>query len=169
MNRDRAGRCSAQGCRRRSGRRSATSVGAAGAARETADGFRVLEADARPGAARAAPAALTQALGYGGATPGPLLRLRKGEELKDRLVNRLAQPTSLSWPGLRIANAMAGIGGLTQPPVPPGASFDYRFTPPDAGFNLYRPHVGAASAGQIARGLYGPIVVDEVAPPPTRS
>ena len=46
---------------------------------------------------------------------------------------------------------MAGIGGLTQPPVPPGGSFDYRFTPPDSGFNLYRPHVGRGDAGPDRR------------------
>jgi FtsP/CotA-like multicopper oxidase with cupredoxin domain len=133
--------------------------------RIAADGFRLL--DAAPAQAQIVPipAPATAALGYEGATPGPLLRLRKGEELKIRLTNRLSEPTSLCWPGLRIPNAMAGISGLTQGAVKPGASFDYRFTPPDSGFNLYRPHVGAATPGQIGRGLYGPIVVDEASPP----
>jgi FtsP/CotA-like multicopper oxidase with cupredoxin domain len=123
--------------------------------------------DAAPASAQIAPipAPATATLGYEDATPGPVLRLRKGEELKVRLTNRLSEPTSLSWPGLRIANTMAGISGLTQAPVKPGASFDYRFTPPDSGFNLYRPHVGAATPGQIGRGLYGPIVVEEASPP----
>ncbi|WP_158817647.1 multicopper oxidase family protein [Methylocapsa sp. S129] len=134
-------------------------------ARVAADGFRLLEAGPAHAQLLAAPAPAVPALGYDSATPGPLLRLRKGEELKVRLTNKLAEPTSLCWPGLRIANAMAGIGGLTQPAVSPGASFDYRFTPPDSGFNLYRPHAGAATAGQIGRGLYGPLIVDEVAPP----
>jgi FtsP/CotA-like multicopper oxidase with cupredoxin domain len=134
--------------------------------RVAADGFRLLDAAPAQAQIVAVPAPATAALGYEGATPGPLLRLRKGEELKIRLTNRLSEPTSLCWPGLRIANAMAGIGGLTQAPVKPGASFDYRFTPPDSGFNLYRPHVGAATPGQIGRGLYGPIVVDEASPPP---
>ena len=135
------------------------------AARVSADGFRLLEAGPVQARLREAPAPPTAALGYEGATPGPLLRLRKGEELKVRLTNKLAEPTSLCWPGLRIANAMMGVGGLTQPAVPPGGSFDYRFTPPDSGFNLYRPHAGAATPGQIGRGLYGPIIVDEPAPP----
>ena len=130
------------------------------------DGFRVIEAAPTAVQLLAAPTAKTRALGYDGATPGPLLRLRLGETLKVRLVNRLAEPTTLRWEGLRIVNAMAGVGDLTQPPVAPGASFDYRFTPPDAGLAWYRPHAGAASARQAARGLYGPIVVDEVSPPP---
>jgi FtsP/CotA-like multicopper oxidase with cupredoxin domain len=130
-----------------------------------ADGFRLLEATRAQAQIAQIPAPAVAALGYAGVTPGPLLRLRKGEELKVRLTNRLAEATSLCWSGLRGANAMAGIGGLTQPPVQPGASFDYHFTPPDSGFNLYRPHAGAATSGQTGRGLYGPIVVDEASPP----
>jgi FtsP/CotA-like multicopper oxidase with cupredoxin domain len=133
--------------------------------RIAADGFRLLDAAPAPAQIAPIPAPATAALGYEGATPGPLLRLRKGEELKIRLTNRLTEPTSLCWPGLRIANAAAGISGLTQAPVKPGASFDYRFTPPDSGFNCYRPHAGAATPGQIGRGLYGPIVVEEASPP----
>ncbi len=97
--------------------------------------------------------------------PGRLLRLRKGEELKLRLVNRLDEGTTLSFPGLRAANAAAGIGGLTQPLVAPGAELDIRFTPPDSGFNLYCPDAGGATARQIGSGLFGPIVVEEARPP----
>lgn len=129
------------------------------------DGFRLLEARQASAQLAPTPASAVAALGYEGATPGPLLRLRKGDELKIRLTNKLAEPTSLCWPGLRIANAMAGIGGLTQAAIQPGASFDYRFTPPDSGFNLYRPHAGAATAGQLGRGLFGPVVVEDASPP----
>jgi FtsP/CotA-like multicopper oxidase with cupredoxin domain len=129
------------------------------------DGFRLLEAKRAQAQLAPLPAPAVVALGYDSATPGPLLRLRNGEQLKVRLTNGLTEPTSLCWPGLRIANAMAGIGGLTQTAVAPGGSFDYRFTPPDSGFNLYRPHAGAATTGQIGRGLYGPIIVEEAASP----
>ena len=138
----------------------------ANAANEPTDGFRVIEAGPASAQLAPAPAAPVQALGYDGATPGPLLRLKLGETLKVRLVNRLTEPTTLHWRGLRIANAMAGIGDLTQKPVAPGGSYNYAITPPDSGFAWYGPHGGAASAGQIARGLYGPIVVDEISPPP---
>jgi FtsP/CotA-like multicopper oxidase with cupredoxin domain len=133
--------------------------------RLSADGFRLFEAGPAKAWIPGAPAPPGDALGYEGATPGPLLRLGKGEALKVRLTNKLSEPTTLCWSGLRIANAMAGVGGLTQPAVPPGATFDYRFTPPDSGFNLYRPHAGPATPGQVGRGLYGPILVDEASPP----
>jgi FtsP/CotA-like multicopper oxidase with cupredoxin domain len=130
-----------------------------------ADGFIVLEA--KPATLRLLPepAAKTPVWGYDGEVPGPLLRYKKGEEVKIRLVNRLAQPTSLTWPGVRIANAMDGAGALTQEPVAPGASFDYRFTPPDSGLFSYRPGVSPLVAEQLGRGLYGALIVEEANPP----
>jgi FtsP/CotA-like multicopper oxidase with cupredoxin domain len=133
-------------------------------ASETPDGFRLIEAGQI--STQLAPGhAATQALGYGGATPGPLLRVKLGETLKVRLINRLAEPTTLNWRGLRIANAMAGIGDLTQKPVEPGASYDYIVAPPDVGFAWYGPHAGVASANQISCGLFGPVIIDEPSPP----
>jgi FtsP/CotA-like multicopper oxidase with cupredoxin domain len=112
-----------------------------------------------------APAGPTRILAYDGGAPGPLLRLRRGEEFALILANQLAEPTSLSFPGLRLANAVAGIAGLTGAALPPGGEAEIRFTPPDSGFGLYLPDVGAATARQFASGLYGPIVVEEAAPP----
>ena len=111
------------------------------------------------------PAGATPILAYGGGAPGPLLRLRRGDELALILANRLDEPTTLSFPGLRTPNALAGIAGLTQAPLPPGGEAEIRFTPPDSGFGVYMPDVGAATARQLAAGLYGPIVVEEIAPP----
>ena len=107
----------------------------------------------------------TDIRGYGGQVPGPLLRLKLGEMVDVRLDNKLAQPTTLCWHGVRLPNAMDGIGGLTQPPVAPDGSFDYTFTPPDAGLFWYHPHVFPHTAEQIGRGLYGALIVDEREPP----
>jgi len=111
------------------------------------------------------PAEPAAAYAYVGAIPGPLLRLRLGEELRLRFANKLAEPTTLSFPGLRAANTAAGIGGLTQERIKPGASADIRFVPPDSGFNLYLPHAGLTDPGQQRRGLFGPIIVDEAKAP----
>jgi FtsP/CotA-like multicopper oxidase with cupredoxin domain len=77
------------------------------------------------------------------------------------LTNKLAEPTTLSFPGLRAVNAVAGIGGLTQESLKPNASAQIRFIPPDSGFNLYLPRAGSTDASQQGRGLFGPIIVDE--------
>src|SRR5258708_21791683 len=90
-----------------------------------ADGFRVLRA--RPGTAalRGEGQPATPLLAYDGTTPGPILRAKRGEELRVRLVNELPEPTCVHWHGVRVPNAMDGTAHLTQAPVAPGASFDY--------------------------------------------
>ena len=129
------------------------------------DGFRILEARQGSLLLLPEPAKETPVWGYNGEVPGPLLRYKKGEEIKVRLVNKLDQPTSLNWHGVRIVNAMDGTGGLTQEPVPPGGSFDYRFTPPDSGLFWYHPQVLPFAREQQGRGLYGVMIVDEPEPP----
>lgn len=101
---------------------------------------------------------------YGGSSPGPVIRARQGETLRVRLHNKLPQPTSTHWHGIRILNAMDGVPGLTQDLVQPGASFDYRFVVPDAGTYWYHTH--NRSWEQLARGLYGPLIVEEEVPLP---
>src|SRR5262245_28854495 len=100
------------------------------------EGFRILRA--RPD-------------GYDGSVPGPVLRVRRGEELKVRLVNELREPTAIHWHGVRLANPMDGVPDLTQAPVAPGANFDYRFVAPDAGTFWY--HAPLTFGAQVDRGL----------------
>ena len=135
-------------------------------AEQAGDGFRILEARKTTLRLLPAPAGETACFGYDGVSPGPVLRVKQGEDLRVRLVNKLDQPTTLHWQGLRGENAMDGVGGLTQKPVAPGASFDYRFTAADAGVYLYKPAAQPHAAEQIARGLAGVLIVDEADPPP---
>jgi len=104
-----------------------------------------------------------QGWGYNGRVAGPSLRLKRGERLKVRFENKLPQPTSVHWHGLRIPNAMDGVGSITQPGIQNGETFDYEFEAPDSGLFWYHPHMN--SEKQIAKGLFGAILVeDEDAP-----
>lgn len=103
---------------------------------------------------------------YNGEAPGPTIRMRKGETRVIRLVNDLPVPTSLHIHGLRHDNAMDGVAGLTQPPVMPGQSFEYRITPRDSGVFLYMPYVPGKASEPVERGLYGLVIVDEADPQP---
>ena len=96
------------------------------------------------------------AAGFDGAAPGPVIRARRGDEVKVRFVNGLDEPVALHWHGVRLPNAMDNA-----PPVAPGASFDYRFRVPDAGTFWYR----AAQRSQHEAGFYGALTVAEPAPP----
>ncbi|TAL76674.1 MAG: multicopper oxidase family protein [Beijerinckiaceae bacterium] len=131
---------------------------------EAGEGYRLLAASRAEMALLAPPKPRTLANGFGGSVPGPLLRYKKGEDIKIRLVNELAQPVTFSCQNTRIVNAMDGVGGLTQSPILPGRSSDYRFAPPDSGFYWYRSN--AAPDARIDPGLYGPLIIDEAEPPP---
>src|SRR5687767_10808437 len=102
---------------------------------------------------------------YNGAVPGPELRFKQGERLRIEVENALGIGTTVHWHGVRLPNAMDGVPNLTQPPIAPnGGKFAYEFDLPDAGTFWYHPHLG--SPEQVARGLYGALIVDEHEPPP---
>ena len=98
--------------------------------------------------------------GYNGVVPGPVLRVRQDQPFTATLDNQLKDPSTVHWHGIRIDNAMDGVANLTQPPVKPGDSFTYRFRPPDAGTYWYHPHFQTWE--QLARGLYGLLIVEEM-------
>jgi len=131
---------------------------------------------ARPGEVRefdlvAAPASVAlgdgktlDAWAYNGEVPGPTLRIRLGDTLRVRFTNQLPQATTIHWHGVRVPNEMDGVPWVTQPPVEPGATFTYEFTPKDAGTFWFHPHL--RSSEQVERGLFGALIVEDRDPPP---
>ncbi|MGE4610015.1 MAG: multicopper oxidase family protein [Paracoccaceae bacterium] len=105
----------------------------------------------------------TKIWGYDGGVPGPMIRVPQGGRITREFVNDLPQGSSIHWHGIRIENKMDGVVGLTQEAVAPGDTFNYDFTVPDAGTYWYHPH--NRTWEQLARGLYGPLIVEEATPP----
>jgi FtsP/CotA-like multicopper oxidase with cupredoxin domain len=105
----------------------------------------------------------TMIWGFNAVSPGPEIRVKQGHKVRILVRNELPQSLTVHWHGLRIDNAMDGVPHLTQPPIKPGDSFLYEFTPPDAGTFWYHSHVNTAE--QVGRGLYGALIVDEAQPP----
>lgn len=99
---------------------------------------------------------------YGGAVPGPEIRVHQGGRLRVVVQNKLPQATTVHWHGVRVPNPMDGVPHLTQAPIEPGARFVYEFDVPDAGTYWYHSHLH--SAEQLERGLYGPLIVEEPKP-----
>lgn len=122
------------------------------------------EITAAPGRARLRDASQpeTDVWAYNGQIPGPVLRIRQGEPMRIVVQNKLVQDTTVHWHGIRLPVAMDGVPGLTQPPIKPGESFTYEFTPPDAGTFWYHPH--ANSLQQLGRGLAGALIIEEPEP-----
>ena len=101
---------------------------------------------------------------YNGSVPGPTLRVRLGDTVRVRFKNDLPQATTVHWHGVRVPNAMDGVPGATQPPVEPGGTFLYEFTPKDAGTFWFHPHL--RSSEQVERGLYGLLIVEDAVSAP---
>ena len=89
----------------------------------------------------------------------PILRTKRGEAFKARLINRLDEPTTIHWHGIRLPNDQDGVPFVTQPYVYTGDRFDYAFSTPDAGTFWYHPHCNTLT--QMGRGLAGVLVVED--------
>ncbi|RBY92516.1 multicopper oxidase family protein [Blastococcus sp. TF02-8] len=94
---------------------------------------------------------------YGDQVPGRPLRCTAGDLLEVDVRNRLPEPTTVHWHGLRLRNDMDGVPHLTQPVVPPGETMRYTFVAPDPGTYWFHPHVGM----QRERGLFAPLIIDD--------
>jgi FtsP/CotA-like multicopper oxidase with cupredoxin domain len=115
--------------------------------------------EARIARVELAPGQAVQAWTYDGGVPGPLIRIRVGDRLIVHFTNKLPQPTTVHWHGVRVPIQMDGVPGISQPEIQPGASFTYDFVVPDAGLFWYHPHV--MSAAQVGFGLYGALLVED--------
>jgi FtsP/CotA-like multicopper oxidase with cupredoxin domain len=94
-------------------------------------------------------------------TPLPIVRLTLGDRLRARLANNLpreGEHTSVHWHGIRLPNDQDGVPYLCQPPVQPGESFTYDFTPPDTGSYFFHTHCNTVE--QLGRGLAGLLIVE---------
>ena len=101
-------------------------------------------------------------LAFNGRSPGPELRVRQGDRVEVRLVNRdVAEGVSIHWHGVAVPNPQDGVPGVTQDAVRPGQSFTYGFTTEQAGTFIYHSHQVTDTA--LPAGLYGALVVE----PPT--
>ncbi len=127
-------------------------------------GRRVFEMHAAPTQVQHFDGAVLNVWAYNDQVPGPVLRVRLGEEVVVNFKNDLPQPTTIHWHGMRVPNAMDGVPGVTQKAIEPGGTFVYRFVPKDAGTFWFHPHVRTAE--QVERGLYGVIIVEDKVPLP---
>src|SRR5215207_8574357 len=104
------------------------------------------------------PGAKSDVLAYNGQVPGPTLELREGDRVVVHFRNALSEPTTIHWHGLHIP---ASADGSPFHPVAPGKQHDYVFTIPRgiAGTYWYHPHPHHRTGHQVAKGLYGALIV----------
>ena len=97
--------------------------------------------------------------------PGSPLILTRGEPVAIVVHNRLSTPITVHWHGIELESFYDGVGGFSglasriAPMIAPGDSFIARMTPPRAGTFMY--HVHNERGGELASGLYAPLLVIE--------
>ncbi|HEX5069333.1 MAG TPA: multicopper oxidase family protein [Vicinamibacterales bacterium] len=128
--------------------------------RNTSDKPGVVELDltAAPTKLELLPGKATTAWAYNGSVPGPTIELREGDSVTIHFHNKLSQTTTVHWHGLHIP---AGADGSPLNPVQPNGDFTYTFKVPmgTAGTYWYHPHPDMTTTEQVARGLYGAMIV----------
>jgi len=102
------------------------------------------------------------ALTINGTMPGPLVRLREGDDVTLRVTNALDEDTSIHWHGLILPANMDGVPGLSFSGIHPGTTYDYRFTVRQHGTYWYHSHSGF----QEQQGVYAPLVIEAREPEP---
>ncbi len=115
-----------------------------------ASGHRIVEGRRGPGVA------------VNGSVPGPLIRLREGQNVRLNVTNQLDSDTSIHWHGLLVPFHMDGVPGVSFPGIHPGQTFSYEFPIRQSGTYWYHSHSGL----QEQSGHYGPLVIDPSGPEP---
>ena len=106
----------------------------------------------------------TTAIGVNGSSPGPTLRWREGDTITIAVTNRLKEPGSIHWHGMRIPTEMDGVPGLSFRGIAPGETFVYRFPVLQSGTYWYHSH----SQFQEQTGLLGALVIEPRDPYPVQ-
>ncbi len=91
-----------------------------------------------------------------GSVPGPLVRLKEGQNVRLKVTNNLAEDTSIHWHGLLLPFHMDGVPGISFPGIKPGQTFVYDFPIRQSGTYWYHSHSGL----QEQQGHYGPLIID---------
>ena len=99
---------------------------------------------------------MKEGIGYNGASPGPVMRFKEGENVKINVTNNLDEMTSIHWHGLILPFNQDGVPGISFPGIKPGETFTYEFPIQQAGTYWFHSHSGF----QEADGAYGAIVIE---------
>jgi len=95
-------------------------------------------------------------IGYNGASPGPVLRFKEGEEVTINVTNNLDVSTSIHWHGLILPYHQDGVPKISFDGIKAGETFTYKFPIIQSGTYWFHSHTGF----QEPDGAYGAIVIE---------
>ena len=107
------------------------------------------------------------AFSFNGQSPGPLLHVKEGDDVEIEIENQTTLPHTIHWHGLYQRGTWKndGVPDVTQPAIPPGETFTYRFKAEPSGTMWYHCHVNV-NEHVAMRGMWGPFIIDPKDPPP---
>ncbi|MGE0275982.1 MAG: copper resistance system multicopper oxidase [Nitrospiraceae bacterium] len=100
------------------------------------------------------------AMAINGMIPGPIIRLKEGQDITLRVANQLKEISSIHWHGILLPPEMDGVPGVSFGGINPGTTFIYRFPIKQNGTYWFHSHSG----GQELQGMYAPMVIDPIQP-----
>ena len=98
------------------------------------------------------PGQTIQTIGYNGSAPGPLLRIKEGQQVTMDVQNDSDVPELVHWHGLFVSSEVDGAMEEGTPMVPSGGSRQYSFTARPSGTRWYHTHAFAGK--DLRRSLY---------------
>ena len=104
------------------------------------------------------------AITMNGIIPGPLIRLKEGQNVRIAVRNELDEDTSIHWHGLLLPFQMDGVPGISFPGIKARSTFTYEFPIRQSGTYWYHSHSGL----QEQVGHYGPLILDPAGPDPVQ-
>ncbi|MFT6246904.1 MAG: CopA family copper-resistance protein [Cognaticolwellia sp.] len=90
-----------------------------------------------------------------GLLPGPVLRLKEGDDVTIMVTNNLSEMTTIHWHGIILEPEMDGVPGISFPGIEPGETFTYKFKLKQHGTYWYHAHTLAEQTG-----VYGALVIE---------
>jgi FtsP/CotA-like multicopper oxidase with cupredoxin domain len=102
-------------------------------------------------------------LAYNGQVPGPLLRLRQGQEQTIAVRNLTSAPEVVHWHGLFLPSEIDGAMEEGTPMIAPGSTARYVIKPDPVGFRWYHTHTFAGKNLTKAQysGLHGFLLIEQ--------
>jgi FtsP/CotA-like multicopper oxidase with cupredoxin domain len=103
-----------------------------------------------------------QTVAYNGQVPGPLLRMRQGQEQIVEIRNLTNTPEVVHWHGLFLPSEIDGAMEEGTPMIGPGATTQYAFRPDPPGFRWFHTHTFAGKDLTKAQygGLHGFLMIE---------
>lgn len=119
---------------------------------------RELDLDVRIARHEIVPGYAFHALAFNGQVPGPEIRLKEGEWVKVNFTNRTELLHTIHWHGVDLQYENDGVPYVTQQPVMPGATFEYRFRAIPGGTRWYHCHFGTKL--HMNHAMHGALVIE---------